>query len=194
MIRDFELPEQDVDTEFKGLRGGFAGFLAGMIAGTVPGVGAAGSTTFLSPLMEGRNEFLAGMGGVNTTDIIASLLALIYIGKARSGASVALQSIKIPLKSDLMSLVGLSVFCGGLSALLALRSEKIFLYAIDRVSFDKVGLSILGVLLILSFYLAGFYGVLTLLTASLIGFYSLLRSTRACSMAVLLVPAILFFI
>jgi putative membrane protein len=192
--KEFDLPEQDFSAEFKGVRGGFAGVVSGLIAGTVPGVGAAGSTTFLSPLMNDEKEFLAGMGGVNTTDILVSFLALMLIGKARSGASVALQSLSTPIMHEVYLLIGLSVFCAGVSALLALRTERFFLKIIDFVSFRKAGVAVLFTIGFLSFVLSGWFGVLTLITASFIGYYSLERSCRACCMAVLLVPSVAFFL
>jgi putative membrane protein len=191
---EFELPEQDFKPGFEGVRGSFAGGLSGLIAGTVPGVGAAASTTFLSPLMEDRNDFMAGMGGVNTTDIVVSFIALLSIGKARSGASVVFQSLKEPVSYQVFLLVGLSVFCGGVSALLAIRSEKVFLKAIRAISFRYAGISVIGAVLGLSYALSGWFGILTAVTASFIGFYSLRKGCRACCMAVLLLPSILFFI
>ncbi|MFB6100168.1 MAG: tripartite tricarboxylate transporter permease [Candidatus Nanohalobium sp.] len=191
--KDFELPQQDFEAGFSGGRGGLAGLLSGLIAGTVPGVGAAGSTTFLSPLMDDGSEFLAGMGGVNTTDIVVSLLALLLIGKARSGASVALQSLSTPVRHEIFLLIGLSVFCAGISALLALRTERFFLKVIELVNFRKAGVAVLSIVCVLSFVLSGWFGVLTLATASFIGFYSLENSCRAACMAVLLVPSIAFF-
>ena len=192
--KDFNLPEQDFEAGFSGTKGGFTGVLSGLIAGTVPGVGAAGSTTFLSPLMDNESEFLAGMGGVNTTDIVVSFIALMTIEKARSGASVALQSLSTPVKHEVYMLIGISVFCAGISALLALRTEKLFMKIINSLSFQKAGLSILIIIGILSFVLSGWFGILTLITASFIGFYSLENSCRACCMAVLLIPSIVFFI
>ena len=192
--RRFELPTQELSSEFKGRRGGLAGVLAGLIAGTVPGVGAAGSTTFLSPLMDDRDDFLAGMGAVNTTDIIVSLLAILLIGKARSGAAVALQSLSSPLKSEIYLLIGISVLCAGVSALLALRTEKVFLSMLESIKFRRISVLVLLILLVSTFFLTGWFGVLTLITASGIGFYSLTNSCRACCMAVLLIPSFVFFI
>jgi TctA family transporter len=53
---------------------------------------------------------------------------------------------------------------------------------------------VLAVLFISTLFLTGWFGVLTLLTASGIGFYSLRNGCRACCMAVLLIPSIMFFI
>lgn len=192
--KNFCLPEQDLTGEFKGYKGSFTGLASGLVAGIVPGVGAAASTSFLSPLMDKEFDFLAGMGGVNTTDILTSLIALLAVGNARSGAAVALQSLVRPEPESIFLLVGLCIFGSGISALLALRTERVFLYLAEKFDFRIIGFTVLLIIFALSFILTGLFGILSLLTASLIGYYSLVNGCRSCCMAVLLVPALLFFL
>ena len=189
-----EVPDQTCTSEFSGSRGGMVGFLAGLLAGVFPGLGAAGSTSFLMPLIEDKKDFLAGMGGVNTSDIVMSFISLLLIEKARSGASVALQGLRPTVEWQVFALIGVSVFCAGFSALLALRSEKVFLGVLDKVSFRLVGVLVLLFLFVGSWLFSGVFGVLVLLVSSLIGGYSFLADCRSVCMAVLLVPAIVFFL
>lgn len=191
---DYNLPDQQISGNFTGLKGSFTGLASGLIAGIIPGVGAAASTSFLSPIMDDEDDFLAGMGGVNTTDIVTSLVALFTIGNARSGASVALQSLVKPSRSEIFLLIGISIFCAGISALLALRTEKFFLWFVEKVNFQRVGKGIMIVIVGITVLLSGFFGLLALLTASSIGYYSLVKGCRGCCMAVLLFPALIFFI
>ena len=96
LSRDFEIPDQKESfiIELDRIKGGFTGFLAGLLAGTIPGIGAAVSTSFLTPLMdESSEDFITGLGGVNTSDILIAFLALFLIGSPRTGSSVALQTI-----------------------------------------------------------------------------------------------------
>lgn len=194
VVSGSEIPDQMDGDGFEGLRGGVVGFLAGLLAGVFPGLGAAGSTSFLMPLIEDKKDFLAGMGGVNTSDIVMSFVSLFLIGKARSGASVALQGLRPAVRWQVFALIGVSVFCAGFSALVALRSEKFFLSLFGKVDFRSVGLLVLGFLLFGSFVFSGFYGFLVLVVSSLIGGYSFLVDCRSVCMAVLLVPAIVFFL
>ncbi|QGA81038.1 tripartite tricarboxylate transporter permease [Candidatus Nanohalobium constans] len=189
-----EIPGQEESFEFEGVRGGAVGFLAGTMAGVFPGLGAAGSTSFLMPLLEDKKDFLAGMGGVNTSDIAMSLVSLLVIGKARSGSSVALSSLTQTVEWEIFLLIGVSIFCAGISALTALRSHNLFLQVFELVSFRFVGFLVLAVLLGVSFVFSGVFGVLVLLVASLVGGYSFLVDCRSVCMAVLLVPAIFFFL
>lgn len=174
-------------------RGGIVGFLAGLIAGVFPGIGAAVSTSFLAPLISSREEFLAGMGAVNTSDILISFLALQLLGKARSGASVALQSISRTGFHEIVFLAGLSILAVTLSLLVAPRSSQIFVSIIRRYDFNYILLAVAIVILVSTVFLTGLLGLLVLATASFIGYSALLKNERAACMAVLLVPAVSFY-
>ncbi len=191
---NYTLPEQETESSFKGIKGSLTGLLSDLIAGIVPGAGAAASTSVLSPIMDRESDFLAGVGGVNTTNMITSLLVLLAIGNARSGASVALQSLMKPKPKEIFILIGISIFCAGISALLALRTERVFLRFIGQINFRRAGIAILVVIVALSGVSSGFFGILALATGSLVGYYSLINGCRGCCMAVLLVPALSFFI
>ncbi|MFB6191318.1 MAG: tripartite tricarboxylate transporter permease [Candidatus Nanohaloarchaea archaeon] len=192
----FELPRQaDVyppgSTAF---RGGITGLIAGLLAGAFPGLGAAVSTSFLSPLISSREEFLAGMGGVNTSDIIVSFIALLLIGKSRSGASVALSSISSFGMPDSVFLAGCSLVAAGLSAPLALSVSPRFVSLMRRTDIDRVFYAVTALLVAVTVALTGPVGLLLLATASAIGYAALLSGERACCMAVLMVPAISFYL
>lgn len=174
--------------------GGLIGFLAGLVAGIFPGLGAAASTSFIAPLADdSRRVFLAGMGGVNTTDIIMSFLAILVIERARSGASVALKAVSEVTQTDVFFLMGAALFATGISVVIALNIAKVYLSFIKRFEFSKVLLSVLAVLVLINFYLSGFRGLLVLLVSSFIGTSAVLTSNRRVCMAVLLVPTIVFF-
>jgi SAM-dependent methyltransferase len=65
------------------VRGGFLGFLAGMLAGFLPGMGSSQSALLVKEFgrME-REDFLVALGGVTTTDLFFSLVALYVIDTA----------------------------------------------------------------------------------------------------------------
>lgn len=193
---DFDLPEQYLEPEVEfeqSMRGGVVGFMAGMVAGVFPGLGAAVSTSFLSPLISSRKEFLAGMGGVNTSDIIMSFIALYLIGKSRSGASVALKSISEIGVHEVVFLAGLSLVAVSVSSVLAIQVSRHFSSIVNRLDMKKILYSVSLLLLAVTFQLTGFRGILVLLTSGCIGYAALLSGERAACMAVLLVPAILFY-
>lgn len=196
-IGDHEkIPEQNkpqVDSK-TAARGGILGFIAGLIAGIFPGLGSAASTSFLSPLMKDSEvEFLAGNGGVNTTDILMSFLAVFVLGKARSGASVALKSLSQIKAPEVFFLLGGSILAVSVSAPLAIQVSPIFVNLVGKIKLKPVLILVLVIIFCSTFFLTGFLGILILLTASMIGYASILAGERKLCMAVLLVPSILFF-
>lgn len=196
IFRDFEIPEQKDRFQISSsrIKEGFAGFGSGLIAGVIPGIGAAVSTTFLTPFMDSDREgFLTGLGGVNTSDILISFLALYLIGRPRSGSSVALQMISEVRIPEVFFLIGCSLLGAGLSGILSLKVLDLFLELVEKVNFRFLGFSVLGLIFSIVFFTTGVYGIVVLLTSGFIGFISLLTECRASCMAVLIIPALTYF-
>ena len=196
IFRDFEIPEQKDRFQISSsrIKEGFAGFGSGLIAGVIPGIGAAVSTTFLTPFMDSDREgFLTGLGGVNTSDILISFLALYLIGRPRSGSSVALQMISEVRIPEVFFLIGCSLLGAGLSGILSLKVLDLFLELVEKVNFRFLGFSVLGLIFSIVFFTTGVYGIVVLLTSGFIGFISLLTESRASCMAVLIIPALTYF-
>lgn len=193
---DFRLPPQAAARPSRGkaARGGTVGLVAGLMAGIFPGLGAAASTSFLSPLLGSREEFLAGMGGVNTSDIIVSFIALLLIGKSRSGASVALSAISRVGMRETAFLVGCSLVAASIAAPLALQVAPWFVRALRKIEMNLVLRMVVLLLVFSTFFLTGLPGLLVLATSSFIGYAALHSGERACCMAVLMVPAIGFYL
>jgi putative membrane protein len=196
IFRDFEIPEQKdlFQISSSRIKEGFAGFGSGLIAGVIPGISAAVSTTFLTPFMDSDREgFLTGLGGVNTSDILISFLALYLIGRPRSGSSVALQMISEVRIPEVFFLIGCSLLGAGLSGILSLKVLDLFLELVEKVNFRFLGFSVLGLIFSIVFFTTGVYGIVVLLTSGFIGFISLLTESRASCMAVLIIPALTYF-
>jgi len=191
---DKDIVEQEEAEKSFSLRGGLVGFVSGLIAGTVPGVGAGAGTSFLSPLIEKREEVLTGLGAVNTSDIFVSLIVLFLLEKARSGASVAVNTLGNLTPSLLAVTYGSSLVAVGLSVLLVPYTHDVFLGAVKSLKVRNVLLAVLGLICGLTVYFTGFPGFLTLLTSSAIGLLAWREDCRICGMAVLIVPALFFYL
>lgn len=192
----FEIPRQKnlFSISAERLMDGTSGFLSGLLAGLVPGIGAAVSTTFLTPLMEdSRESFLTGLGGVNTSDMLVSFLALYLIGRPRSGSSVVLQMISEVRTAEVFFLIGCSILAAGLGGFTALKVLYPFIRIVRSIEFRFIGVSIIFLLLVTVTVTTGFYGLLVFFTSGCIGFIALLTECRASCMAVLIVPTLLFF-
>lgn len=191
---DEELPEQEKDFETDiSLRSGIIGTLAGLLAGIVPGIGPAISTSFLSPLQSDDNAFLTALGGVNSSDMVASLVALYLLNAPRSGASVAVSQITSLSQSRMAVLLGASFLSAGIAFLTALKISNIFVSLINGLDFTKVVTAVLVVIGSITFLFTGWLGLLVLFTASAIGFCARAAGERTVLMAVLILPSIMFF-
>lgn len=191
-----EIPQQEnKEPEFgSSVRGGITGFFAGAVAGIIPGIGASIATSFLAPVMEdSQKEFIAGLGGVNTSDILISFAALLAVDRARSGAAVALSSVAQVTPPRTGLLMGASLLAAGFSAPIALKSGELFAKYSPKMP-RKLLLGCSGLLVLLStVYLTGTLGLLVLFTSSAIGFIAMEAGDRRPCMSVLIVPAMLFF-
>ena len=124
---DFEIPEQNkAELPLKAGKGALTGGLAGLMAGTLPGLGGATSTSFLSPMIESDRQFIASMGAVNTSDALISFLSLYLIESARSGPAVAISYLSTTNFPDILFAVGVSLFAVPLSVYLAYKISPIF--------------------------------------------------------------------
>ncbi len=196
LFQEFGIPDQEESFSIEGenIFSGGTGFLAGLLAGIVPGIGAAIATSFLTPLMDtDSKKFMTGLGGVNTSDILISFLALYLIGKPRTGSSVALQTISEVTFAQIGFLVGACIFGSGIAGILALKNLDIFLGLVERVNFRILGLSTLTLITGIVGLTTGFYGILVYSTASFIGTVALLKGSWAACMSVLILPAVSFF-
>lgn len=196
LFQEFGIPDQKESfrIERENVFSGGTGFLAGLLAGIVPGIGAAISTSFLTPLMDANSEkFMTGLGGVNTSDILISFLALYIIGKPRTGSSVALQTISEVTFAQIGFLIGACIFASGVSGILALKNLDLFLGLVEKIDFRILGLSTLTLITAIVGFTTGYYGMLVYATSCLIGTVALLSNSWAACMSVLMIPAISYF-
>jgi TctA family transporter len=171
-----------------------AGTLAGLLAGTIPGIGAAVSTSFMTPLMDrSKKSFLEAMGAVNTSDIIFSLISLALIGRARSGVSVALQAISQPSGSRIFFFMLLAVFSVLISIPVALRVSRRYQELLQRFEMQNILYLVLVAVLLTTVTLTDVMGLLLLGVSSAIGMTAMRFDERKACMAVLIVPSILSF-
>ena len=191
---DEELPEQEKDFETQiSVRSGVVGTLAGLLAGIVPGIGPALSTSFLSPLQGDEGNFLTALGGVNSSDMVASLVALYLLNAPRSGASVAVSQITSLSQGRMAVLLGATFLAAAIAFATALKVSTVFVSLINRLDFTRVVAAVLLGIFSITFLFTGVFGLLVLFTASMIGFCARAAGERTVLMAVLILPSIMFF-
>jgi len=143
-------------------------------------------------------EFIVSVSGVNTSNAIFGLFALFVIGKARSGAMVAVNDLLDTSMFDMfLIIIFLAVIL--LTALLSYFSTIAIGNNIHRllskIDYPKLCMGVLIGLALMVFVFTGLFGLLIFLIATPIGMlapFMKIRKTHA--MGVILLPVILYFL
>ncbi len=172
-------------------------FFSGLLVGTLPGLGAAQATVLTQEITRKQDskEFLISIGGINTAVAIFSILSLYTIGKPRSGAAVAIGKIIGDFgTNELILLISTALIAVGISSILALKISKRGLVLIEKIPYNKLSVLTIIFLILLIAILTGFPGLLILFVSTSVGLIAPLTGVkRSHSMAVLLLPVILFY-
>jgi len=147
---------------------------------------------------DGSKEFIVSVSGVNTSNAIFGLFALAVIGKARSGAMVAVNDLLDTSMFDMfLIIIFLCVIL--LTALLSYFSTIAIGNNIHRllskIDYPKLCMGVLVGLALMVFVFTGLIGLLIFLVATPIGMlapFMKIRKTHA--MGVILLPVILYFL
>ncbi len=191
--QNFSVRDLDISANVKPI---FTGASAGFITGIMPGVGPAQGTVLSQAITdsEGTRNFLVGVSGVNTGKALLSFVTLYAIGKPRSGAAVAVNKIISIGSPELLSIVGIALFSGGIASVLHLKIGKFIAKNIDRLPYKEMCLTVIVCIVAFSFYTAGLWGILILVTATALGLLPpSLNVKRTHCMGCLMFPVMLYF-
>lgn len=176
------------------LQGSLFGTIGGLISGLLPGIGTSQIATFFT---RDRNDykFLITIGSITTSDILMSFLALLLIGKTRSGLAVLLNKIMNFGFVEFILVIPLSLISVALATAAALILAKYLSNKIQHVNYAYISLIVILFLILLTVYFLGFIGLLLLLASTSLGLFAQLSGVRRGNlMGVLLIPTILFLI
>lgn len=178
-------------------RGGSLGGLSGYLVGILPGIGPA-LAAFLSQETLGggsKREFMISIGGINTSNIIISILGLYLIGKARSGVAIAVRELfNSILFSDVIVFIGVVIFSSSIAALLTLVLSKKIITFFQKVNYLSLCSTILVFLMGMVLFISGIKGLFVALVGASIGLFTILSGARrSLLMGCLIIPVILFY-
>ncbi|MDY6778280.1 MAG: tripartite tricarboxylate transporter permease [Candidatus Nanohaloarchaea archaeon] len=188
------IPEQQPGTTrtLPASKGSIIGTISGFIAGIVPGIGPSATISFFTPYISSREERIASIGGINTADAIISLMAVYIIGKARSGASIAVQKLTPIDTGQFLIMIGTSFIAAGIAYPIgrSLLHNGASLY--NTLDKQRLSHSVIGFILIAVILTTGITGLGILLTATGIGLYcEHVQVRKSLCMACLIVPYLL---
>jgi putative membrane protein len=187
--------EEDGSIPTKGI---FIGPAAGILAGLVPSMGSSQSAILVQKAFkdEGDSEFLAALGGVNTTESLYAFLALFLIGNPRSGASIAVERIFSTVDfADFLFMVGVVLVSASFATPLTLALGRVLVPRVQGIDYSKFSLATILFLLSVVTLVTGPMGVLILATATAIGLIPAISGAkRSTCMAVLILPTLFYFL
>ncbi|WP_226483005.1 tripartite tricarboxylate transporter permease [Natrinema amylolyticum] len=170
-----------------------AGALAGAVVGYLPGITAAIAAVAVLALVPGDASdrgYIVATSGVDTSNTIFALFALVAIGQPRTGVLVAFEGTAAPLELPIL-LAGV-VLAGLLGFAFVIVVGDAYLELVGRLPYWKISVAVLAVLLALSYLFTGPVGIAIFAVATAIGLVPVrLRCRRVHLMGVLIGPLML---
>jgi len=187
---EFDLPARTI------ARSAFIGGLAGSVVAWVPGVTPAVATVVARLGSEGSNqEFLVSVSGVNTANSLFTLVALLVVGRPRSGAAVAIEEL---VDLDGYGLLVMATIVIGVSILAyfaTLQAGRLAAKVVGNLNYRRLCLSVLAFLTAMTFGFTGIFGLFLFFVSTVVGLvapFAGIRKTHA--MGVLMVPLLAYYL
>ncbi len=194
------IPKQAIKTNIpikEAMHGGVVGFFGGILAGFLPGVGTSQSAIIVQRLtgMRGARKFIIVLGAIGAADVLLSLLALQFIGRARSGIAAAVERLYSGFAmGETYLFLGVGLLAAGLAAVAALKTGAAFARGAAVRDTKKVSGVIFVFLLLLCAMFTGCLGVVVFFTGCAIGVLPhVLKTKKSLLISCLLLPTMLYF-
>jgi len=176
------------------LSGQFSGFLTAVF----PGLGGSTAAVIGMQLARdiGDHGFMVLMGSINTVNFVMSISTLYVLGKARNGSIIAVSKLveNINLHYVIVFLAS-ALIAGCAGVFLAIYIGKLFSRFITKISYKKVVISIILLIIVMTFVLSGWIGFIVLIVSTAVGIIpAITKVTRTHAMGCLLLPVILYFV
>ena len=174
------------------------GMVASTLSGFLPGLGAAQAAIIASSFLRkiSTEGFLVLVGSINTIVMMISFVALYVIDKARNGSVIAISKLLGNFTiNDLVLFIGVALIVGSIATIVTLNIAKIFSKIMTKISYQKTAISIIILIIVLTYFLSGILGFLVLTVSTMVGLIPPLKGIgRNHLMGCLIIPVILFFL
>ena len=194
-----KLPLQSLDSDVD-VTGGeiifnvVKGAAAGILVSLFPGIGPAHATALMSVKSSPR-QFLIAVSGVNTANAVYALVGLYTLGKARSGAVVAIGDLVYVNELLMFMLLSCGLFVTGIASIAALYIARMLLALMTHIPYSKM-MGIICVLLVITVWIiTGVSGVFVMMVGCCIGILPVLTGVRRTHcMGALLLPVLIYYL
>jgi len=169
---------------------------AGMVS-MVPGIGPS-QAAFVIRKLAGKlsqNAFLSLLGGINTANLVFSLFVWLAVGRTRTGVAATIDQLTLA-NTELFWLFSGTILIAIFFSVLAVGLLAGFLLKrIHLIPYKKLNFSVLGLLVLIVWFLSGWQGLVVALTSALIGYSAIgFKVKRSHCMAFLIVPTVLLYL
>ncbi|MFH1447334.1 MAG: tripartite tricarboxylate transporter permease [Candidatus Micrarchaeota archaeon] len=170
------------------------GVMLGALSDLLPGISTPAQIAVFASLFLYLNapKFLALVSSIAISHSLFSLVAISSIGKARTGAAVAISElIGTPGIEQTVWLVGIGVVSAAASVIVLLLVSRKLAGFVSRVSLRDMGAAVIIYLVLLVFLLDGAFGLLFMATGAAVGVIPpMLGVRRTHLMGAILVPSL----
>ncbi len=197
-----KIPKQEIKTIKLGLKEKlriiFAGIFSSGLCSFLPGLGASQAAVIGSEASGkiSNKGFLLLLGIISSLVTGLNFVAIYAIGKPRSGVAVVSAKILQSMTLQQLSLfIAAALISGSIALMLTLLFARIFARNITKISYSKISLAILILLVLMCIIFSGFLGLIVLLTATALGIFAIKSNIRKMHlMGCLMLPVILYFL
>jgi len=196
IFSDTKIPEQKKTSAKADPKLGMVSAIVSGIISVFPGIGPSQAAFVTKRFLgkTGNRGYLTMIGGINTGNLLFSLLMLLTLGKTRTGMAVVLNNFGLTLE-HFPVLAAAALIAAGVAAI---TTEAIAVKVIEKIrgiNYKQISIAILAGLVVIVFFFSGFMGVVTSLTATGIALFGLgSKVKRSHCMSFLLVPTMLFYL
>ncbi|MDP3966332.1 MAG: tripartite tricarboxylate transporter permease [archaeon] len=143
-----------------------------------------------------KKSFLFLLGTTTMLTMCLSFLGLFLISKTRTGSSAAIKElIGIPNIQVFILIIFVILISGFISFFLVNKISKKFLEVLEKINYSKVSITILLIMVIVTFLVSGIWGFFVLVVSTLTGIYCISSGVKRTTMiGCLIIPTILFYL
>ena len=192
------IPEQEKAVMKKAhVKTGLIAAIASGIISVFPGIGPSQAALAVMHLHGRITEkgYLVLVGGINTANLLFSLLMLFALEKTRTGMALAIKNTLEPDFGTTLTLISGAILAAGMAALITREAAKAALTALRKMDYTKTSLLIAAGLGLLVALLAGVPGIAACASACGISLFGAMsRVRRSECMSFLMAPTIFYYL
>ena len=190
-IKQTALPKKDF------LKSSLSAIISAPLCSFLPGIGSGHAALIGSEIIPQNNKtFLFLVGSINTIVTALSFITLYSLQKTRTGAAATIKSLLTIITPQNLIIIILTIFISGfLAFFIGIKISKLAALSINKVNYKTLSITIISILILLTFFLSNPLGLIVLITSTSLGIFTILSKSRRINlMGVLIIPTIIFYL